>query len=137
MEPLTPSSAPATRTKSADVTSETADPRARILTSISEQFERLTARVGDDVEQYTQASANHVPEGFVIYYLTDETGEPLKNTHTADHGITMADIEETRGYRALLNYCDKRSYHLRIDEHFYSDEPRPTTIYRIVVDGWD
>ncbi|NQW10251.1 MAG: hypothetical protein HQ481_10280 [Alphaproteobacteria bacterium] len=119
------------------MTSETADPRARILSAISDQLEQLAARVGDDVEQHTQAGAGHVPEGFVIYYLTDETGEPLKNTHTADRGVTMSDISETRGYQTLLAYCDKRSYHLRIDEHFYADEPRPTTIYRVVVDGWD
>lgn len=119
------------------MTNESSDPRALILNSISDQLERLTARVGDDVEQHTQVGKGRVPEGFVIYYLTDETGEPLKNTHTADHGVTMTNIEETRGYQTLLAYCDKRSYHLRIDEHFYADEPRATTIYRVVVDGWD
>lgn len=93
-------------------------------------------RVADDVARYADAKVGPTGGGFVIYYLTDESGEPLKTTNAGDQGVSLADIQRTAGYSRLRNYCEELSLSLRIDEHYYADEPRPTKIYRVVVDGW-
>ncbi|HEY9569238.1 MAG TPA: hypothetical protein VIR38_14185 [Thalassobaculum sp.] len=93
-------------------------------------------RVADDVARYADAKVGPTGGGFVIYYLTDDSGEPLKTSNAGDHGISLADIERTVGYRDLQTYCEDLSLSLRIDEHYYADEPQPTKIYRVVVDGW-
>ena len=56
------------------------EPRNRTLAAISEQLERLMVRVADDVARYADAKVGPAGGGFVIYYLTDESGEPLKTT---------------------------------------------------------
>ena len=112
------------------------EPRNRTLAAISEQLERLMVRVADDVARYADAKVGPAGGGFVIYYLTDESGEPLKTTNAGDHGISLEDIQSTRGFDRLRGYCEELSLSVRIDEHYYADEPLPTKIYRVVVDGW-
>ncbi|MEQ8815235.1 MAG: hypothetical protein RLO51_25225 [Thalassobaculum sp.] len=94
-------------------------------------------RVADDVARYADAKVGPTGGGFVIYYLTDDSGEPLKTTNAGDQGITLNDIQKTNGFERLRNYCEELSLSLRIDEHYYADEPRPAKIYRVVVDGWN
>ena len=112
------------------------EPRNRTLAAISEQLERFMVRVADDVARYADAKVGPAGGGFVIYYLTDESGEPLKTTNAGDHGISLEDIQSTRGFDRLRGYCEELSLSVRIDEHYYADEPLPTKIYRVVVDGW-
>ena len=114
----------------------TNDTRGRMLSTISDQLERLMTRVADDVARYADAKVGPSGGGFVIYYLTDESGEPLKTTNAGDQGITLDDIQRTGGFERLRSYCEELSLSLRIDEHYYADDPRPTKIYRVVVDGW-
>jgi hypothetical protein len=108
----------------------------RTLATISDQLERLVTRVADDVARYADAKVGPTGGGFVIYYLTDDSGEPLKTTNAAESGISLDDIQRTAGFARLRRYCEELSLSLRIDEHFYADEPQPTKIYRVVVDGW-
>lgn len=108
-----------------------------MLSTISDQLEKLIVRVADDVARYADAKVGPSGGGFVIYYLTDDSGEPLKTTNAGDQGISLADIEKTGGFEHLRSYCEELSLSLRIDEHYYADEPRPTKIYRVVVDGWN
>lgn len=112
------------------------DAHGRMLSTISDQLERLMTRVADDVARYADANVGPTGGGFVIYYLTDDSGEPLKTTNAGDQGITLSDIQQTSGFERLRSYCEELSLSLRIDEHYYADEPRPTKIYRVVVDGW-
>ena len=111
--------------------------RTRTLSTISDQLERLVMRVADDVARYADAKVGTSGAGFVIYYLTDDSGEPLKTTSAGDQGISLEDIQRTAGYAHLARYCEELSLSLRIDEHYYADEPRPTKIFRVVVDGWN
>jgi len=106
---------------------------AALLATISSQLRGLTDRMPDDIDRY----AND-PEagGFVIYYLTDPAGEPLKNTALQKIGLAVSDIEQTEGFGVLRDACETLSVNLRIEEHFYSEDPVITTIYRVVVDGW-
>ena len=120
----------------ADLPGPSDDTRGRTLSTISDQLERLMTRVADDVARYADAKIGPTGGGFVIYYLTDDSGEPLKTSNAGDQGITLADIQRTAGYIRLRTYCEELALSLRIDEHFYADEPRPTKIYRVVVDGW-
>ena len=120
----------------AELPTSTNDLRGRTLSTISEQLERLMMRVADDVARYADAKVGPAGGGFVIYYLTDESGEPLKTTNAGDQGISLEDIQRSHGYERLRSYCEELSLSLRIDEHYYADEPRPTKIYRVVVDGW-
>lgn len=108
----------------------------RTLSTISDQLERLVTRVADDVARYADAKVGPTGGGFVIYYLTDDSGEPLKTTNAAESGISLDDIQRTAGFAGLRRYCEELSLSLRIDEHFYADDPQPTKIYRVIVDGW-
>jgi len=58
-------------------------------------------------------------------------------TVAGDQGISLEDIQRTAGYAHLARYCEELGLSLRIDEHYYADEPRPTKIFRVVVDGWN
>src|SRR3546814_15409771 len=84
-----------------DLPGPSVDTRGRTLSTISDQLERLMTRVADDVARYADAKVGPTGGGFVIYYLTDESGEPLKTRNAGDHGISLADIERTVGYRDL------------------------------------
>ena len=62
-------------------------------------------RVADDVARYADAKVGPAGGGFVIYYLTDDSGEPLKTTNAGDQGISLEDLQKTRGYDRLRSYC--------------------------------
>lgn len=113
-----------------------AAPDASFLSTISDQLLELTNRVEEDVARYADTEVGPSGGGFVIYYLTDENGEPLKDVTAMDLGAGLQDILETRGFQQLQEHCEARSLKVRIDEHFYANDPRPTKIYRVIVDGW-
>lgn len=104
-----------------------------MLEAISAQLNRLSERVCDDISKHRNSSDSG---GFLLYYLTDRQGEPLKSTQMAGVAATKIDIEACAGFSNLLEQCKSQSASMRIDEHFYSDDPQPTTIYRVIVDGW-
>jgi hypothetical protein len=104
-----------------------------MLEAISAQLDRLSERVCDDIDKHRNSPDSG---GFLLYYLTDRNGEPLKSTQMIDIAATKTDIETRTGFSNLLKQCESQSAALRIDEHFYSDDPQPTTIYRVIVDGW-
>jgi|GEM_PF-743678 len=113
-----------------------AAPNASFLQDISDQLLDLMSRVEEDVAQYADSEVGPRGGGFVIYYLTDENGEPLKDVTAAGQGAALSDILDTRGFQQLRDFCESRSMKVRIDEHFYANDPEPTKIYRVVVDGW-
>ena len=113
-----------------------AEPDASFLHIISNQLLDLVSRVEDDVARYADSAVGPTGGGFVIYYLTDENGEPLKDVTAADLGTSLADIVETKGFQQLQKHCESRDLKVRIDEHFYASDPRPTKIYRVIIDGW-
>lgn len=113
-----------------------AEPNASFLHTVSNQLLELVSRVEDDVARYADSRVGPTGGGFVIYYLTDENGEPLKDITVMDLGASLADIVETRGFQQLQEYCEMRDLKVRIDEHFYASDPRPTKIYRVIIDGW-
>lgn len=113
-----------------------APPNASFLETVSDQLLELTGRVSEDVATYADTEVGATGGGFVIYYLTDADGEPLKDTIAADMGVELDDILQTKGFLRLRDFCEARSLKVRIDEHFYANEPRPTKIYRVIVDGW-
>ena len=104
-----------------------------MLEAISAQLDRLSERVCDDINKHRNSPDSG---GFLLYYLTDRNGEPLKSTQMIEIGATKTDIETSTGFSHLQKQCESQSAALRIDEHFYSDDPQPTTIYRVIVDGW-
>ncbi len=116
--------------------SKVAAPNASFLTVISEQLVELVGRVEEDVARYADSEVGPAGGGFVIYYLTDENGEPLKDVTAKDLGANLQDILDTRGFQQLQEFCESRSLKVRVDEHFYANDPRPTKIYRVIVDGW-
>jgi hypothetical protein len=105
-----------------------------MLDAISAQLDRLAERVCDDIDKH---KGSQDTGGFLLYYLTDQNGEPLKSTQMTAAGSTKTEIELSSGFNNLLSQCESRSAKVRIDEHFYSDDPQVTTIYRVIVDGWD
>ena len=113
-----------------------AEPDASFLHTISTQLADLVSRVEEDVARYADSKVGPTGGGFVIYYLTDENGEPLKDVTASDLGTSLSDIIATKGFRQLRDHCEMRDLKVRIDEHFYATDPRPTKIYRVIVDGW-
>ena len=107
-----------------------------LLQNLSDQLLTLRSRVADDVARYADSAVGPSGGGFVIYYLTDDNGEPLKDLTALDSGISTGEIEQTPGFQRLQEYCEKQSLKVRLDEHFYANDPKPTKIYRVVVDGW-
>lgn len=113
-----------------------APPDPSFLEMVSDQLVALTQRVAEDVTRYADAEVGRNGGGFVIYYLTDSNGEPLKDVTSIDLGAGLSDIVSTRGFAQLREYCEARALKVRIDAHFYANEPKPTKIYRVIVDGW-
>ncbi len=107
-----------------------------LLQALSDQLLDLRSRVADDVARYADPAVGPSGGGFVIYYLTDDNGEPLKDVTALDRGITIQEIENTAGFSKLRQFCEQQSLKVRIDEHFYANDPQPTKVYRVVVDGW-
>lgn len=113
--------------------SDADQPDQKLLTLISDQLAVLADRVRRDIDANAKSRDT---SGFLLYYLTDSNGEPLKSTQTDAASIQANDIEMTSGYSFLRDQCHERSAELRLDQHYYSDDPKPTTIFRIIVDGW-
>lgn len=113
-----------------------AAPDASFISTISDQLLSMVSRVEADVARYADSAVGPLGGGFVIYYLTDENGEPLKDVTAMDLGASLKDITETRGFQQLREHCEAQGLKVRIDEHFYATDPRPTKIYRVIVDGW-
>jgi hypothetical protein len=74
--------------------------------------------------------------GFVAYSLKATNGEPLRDLALEDLEITVGNIRETKGYIDLAARCEEMEWRVRIDRQFYSDTPKPSSIFRVIVDGW-
>src|SRR3546814_18659693 len=83
-----------------DLPGPSVDARGRTLSTISDQLEGLMTRVADDVARYADAKVGPTGGGFVIYYLTDDSGEPLKTSNAGDQGISLAGLERHEHGRA-------------------------------------
>lgn len=116
-----------------DTATDADQPDQKLLTLISDQLSVLADRVQRDIDANAKSRDT---SGFLLYYLTDSNGEPLKSTQTEAASIQANDIEMTGGYSFLRDQCHERTAELRLDQHYYSDDPKPTTIFRIIVDGW-
>lgn len=113
-----------------------AAPDASFISTISDQLQNLVSRVEADVARYADSSVGPDGGGFLIYYLTDDNGEPLKDVTASDLGVGLKQITGTKGFGQLQEHCENHGLKVRIDEHFYANHPRPTKIYRVIVDGW-
>ncbi|EKE76475.1 MULTISPECIES: hypothetical protein [Oceanibaculum] len=110
--------------------------REAVLLHISRQFEDIAKRVSQDVTHHAASSPVPAAVGFVLYFLRNSEGEPLKDTTLVRVGITMKEMEETEGFANLVETCKLRHLTARLEEHFYSQQPVFTRIYKVVVDGW-
>lgn len=110
--------------------------RDRLLEHVSQQFKAIRTRVSDDVAA-TATGDEHRANSFVLYSLKDDAGEPLKDSTTRPVGLVRDDLERTDGFRRLKQHCERLYLKVRLDEHFYAEEPEPTKIFRLIVDGWD
>lgn len=111
--------------------------KSRLIEHISKQFAEIQLRVDSDVARHAHASPCEAALGFVLYFLKDISGEPLKDVQLAPAGITTEDMEATAGYKALMAHCERLFLKVRLDAHFYSDKPQLTRIYQVIVDGWN
>lgn len=110
--------------------------REAVLLHISRQFEEIAQRVAQDVTHHAASSPIPAAVGFVLYFLRNSEGEPLKDTALVRFGITMKEMEETAGFAKLVETCKLRRLTARLEEHFYSQQPVFTRIYKVVIDGW-
>ena len=107
--------------------------RGLLLETIDRQFEEIGTRLMADV---AAARSGLVQEGFVLYHLRNLQGEPLKDTQTESHGITMDTIMDSEGFRHLTDKAADLNVSVRVDQHFYSSHPQQVRIYRVLADGW-
>ncbi|MDM7947501.1 hypothetical protein [Oceanibaculum nanhaiense] len=110
--------------------------REAVLLHISRQFEDIAKRVSQDVTHHAASSPVPAAVGFVLYFLRNTEGEPLKDTALVRFGITMKDMEAVAGFEKLVETCKVRHLTARLEEHFYSQQPVFTRIYKVVIDGW-
>lgn len=106
------------------------------LTWISQQFQNLVGNVVPDVSENRDGASGVQGGGFIAYSLQAKNGEPLRNVTIEELEITVDDILKTTGYMALGAHCEALDLRLRLDRHFYSDHPQPSSIFRVVIDGW-
>lgn len=107
-----------------------------ILYFVSQQFFKLLSQISKDISRNRDDDISREVIGFVGYHLTDQAGEPLKDLKITEAGLSINDLKNTDGFIRLKNYCDGLRYNLRLDAHFYADEPENVRILRVVVDGW-
>ncbi|KZD10291.1 hypothetical protein [Oceanibaculum pacificum] len=110
--------------------------RKALLTLVSRQFDDIAQRVERDIHQHANASPVPAAVGFMLYFLRNADGEPLKDTVLTKHGINRIHMEETEGFRKLRDTCQRKQLGSRLEEHFYTHQPNLTRIYKVVVDGW-
>jgi hypothetical protein len=110
--------------------------RLETLASISYQLNALKAHVVEDVNGNKDEASGTPGGGFVAYSLKALNGEPLRDTSIEELDITIGNIRETTGYMDLAAQCEELEWRVRIDRQFYSDHPKPSCIFRVIVDGW-
>lgn len=110
--------------------------RNALLTLVSRQFDDIAERISRDIHQHANGSPVPAAVGFMMYFLRNADGEPLKDTIVNRYGVTRAHMEETTGFRKLRDVCQKKQLGTRLEEHFYAHQPNLTRIYKVVVDGW-
>lgn len=114
----------------------TAPGRLETLKWISNQLHALESQVASDV-QSNRDDASGVPGGgFVAYSLKSTNGEPLRDTMIDALDITVGNIRETSGFMGLSARCEALEWRVRIDRQFYSEHPSPSSIFRVIIDGW-
>ncbi len=111
--------------------------RTRLIAAISRQLTGMVSSVADDVAQNRDAESGVPGGGFLAYSLTNDDGALLKSTHANDHSVSVEDMQSTIGWSTLASHCDRLQLRLRVEEHYYTDEPELTKIYRVVIDGWE
>jgi len=110
--------------------------RLETLNWISGQLHDLKFQVVADV-QSNRDDASGVPGGGVVAYsLKSTNGEPLRDTTIEALDITVGNIRETSGFMDLAAWCEELEWRVRINRQFYSDHPTPSSIFRVIVDGW-
>lgn len=110
--------------------------REVVLLHISRQLEDIAKRVAQDVTHHAASSSVPAAVGFVLYFLRNAEGEPLKDTTLVRFGITIQEMEATAGFEKLAEACKARHLTARLEEHFYSQQPVFTRTYKVVIDGW-
>jgi hypothetical protein len=113
----------------------TAGGRLETLTWISGQLGELLAHLESDVSS-DKDDASGIPGGCVAYSLKATIGEPLLDVAKEALDISMGNLRETAGYVSLAARCEELEWRVRIDKKFYSEHPTPSSIFRVVVDGW-
>lgn len=114
----------------------TSPSRLETLKWISGQLDALKSQVVSDVQSNRDDMSGVPGGGFVAYSLKSTNGEPLRDTTIEALGITIDNIRETSGFMDLAARCEQLEWRVRIDRQFYSEHPSPSSIFRVIVDGW-
>jgi hypothetical protein len=110
--------------------------RLETLTWINRQLQDLKMNVVADVSKNRDDASFTLGDGFIAYSLKAVNGEPLRDTSIAYHEITVENNRVTDGHIALAIRCEELEWNVRIDPQFYSDSANPSSIFRVIVDGW-
>jgi len=114
----------------------TSPERLETLKWISGQLHALKSQVIADLQSNRDDTSGVPGGGFVAYSLKSTNGEPLRDTTIEALDITLGNIRETSGFMDLSAWCEELEWRVRIDRQFYSDHPSPSSIFRVIVDGW-
>jgi hypothetical protein len=106
------------------------------LANVSRQLGRISQAVAEDVADNRDNASGKPGGGFVAYTLKDLNGEPLKHCDLDTPEITLGAVQATTGFATLRERCERLQLKVRVDHHFYADTPRPTRIFRVIIDGW-
>jgi hypothetical protein len=120
----------------AGIQTMTSSGRLETLTWISSQLHALKGHVLEDVTGNKDDASGMPGGGFVAYSLKASNGEPLRDSSIEGMDISIGNIRETTGFMDLAARCEELEWRVRIDRQFYSDHPEPSSIFRVIVDGW-
>lgn len=106
------------------------------LDKLSNEIEKLIARVADDVREQRGAEEERRASGFVIYLLRNPDNTPIQTLLLKKAGIATNDIVQTRGFTALKNHCERLSLQARVEDAVRPSREYVNPCLGIIVDGW-
>ncbi|WP_339850511.1 hypothetical protein [uncultured Nisaea sp.] len=106
------------------------------LDKLSNEIEKLIARVADDVREQRGAGEERRASGFVIYLLRNPDNTPIQTLLLKKAGIATNDIVQTRGFTALKNHCERLSLQARVEDAVRPSREYVNPCLGIIVDGW-
>jgi hypothetical protein len=104
-----------------------------LIDHLSAQFASITKRLPNDIYE-ASTGKNGAPAWFILYSLTDLSGEALTEKHLTAAGLTAVGVQSSKSFREMKIFVDK--LYFRCELALQIDPPGQQAVFRIVLSGW-